>query len=225
MGLATFESTSLFTLCRGLLDVHVQGVSCGNGHTAVVTQCGTVFTFGQNEAHQLGHSSDLTEAPVPREVQIPERIVSVSAGGAFTLALSEDGALYGAATSLSVTACGTQATIVSRWMPWTSSELRPVETGALLQAGATIALARLVPGTGPTQCSTLGGSRTSPVLSPWQQGPTMPSLFLKMVKFSSGVPMVQVSWDSNKQASRMAHLPSSNAEPCQLTTPCSCRFH
>jgi len=114
LGLRTFESTSLFTLCRGLLDVHVGGVSCGNGHTAVVTQCGTVFTFGQNEAHQLGHSNDLTESPVPREVDIPDRVVSVSAGGAFTLALSEDGALYGAATSLSATACGTQ-TITSEW--------------------------------------------------------------------------------------------------------------
>jgi len=95
LGLKSFNSTLWFTLCRGLLDVQIAGVSCGNGHTAAVTRCGSVFTFGQNEAHQLGRSSDLTETPVPGEVHIHEKIVSVSAGGAFTLALSEAGVLYG----------------------------------------------------------------------------------------------------------------------------------
>lgn len=102
LGLKSFESTSLFTLCRGLLDVQVNRVSCGNGHTAVVTQCGTVFTFGQNEAHQLGHSGDLTEVPVPIEVELPEKILSVVAGGAFTLALSEGGTVFGAGKQSSV---------------------------------------------------------------------------------------------------------------------------
>ena len=67
-------------------------------HTAIVTECGTVFTCGSNEQLQLGHSTDLKEVPHPVEVDIPEKVVAISAGGAFTVATTDGGALYGVRT-------------------------------------------------------------------------------------------------------------------------------
>jgi Regulator of chromosome condensation (RCC1) repeat len=96
LGLGGIFSTTIFTACKCLPDVDVRAVSCGNAHTAVVTECGTVFTCGSNDQFQLGHSNDLKELAEPLEVDISERIVSVSAGGAFTLAITDSGALYGA---------------------------------------------------------------------------------------------------------------------------------
>lgn len=94
-------STKLFTACRHLPDVDVRSVSCGNAHTAILTDCGTVFTCGSNQQMQLGHSKDLKEVPVPLEVDIPEKVASVCSGGAFTLAVTDSGSLYGAQTTLS----------------------------------------------------------------------------------------------------------------------------
>lgn len=96
LGLGGIFSTTLFTACQHLPDVDVHAVSCGNAHTAVVADCGTVFTCGSNEQLQLGHSNDVKEVPVPLEVDIPEKTVSISAGGAFTLAITDSGAVYGA---------------------------------------------------------------------------------------------------------------------------------
>lgn len=95
LGLGGIFSTKLFTACHHLPDVDVHAVSCGNAHTAIVTACGTLFTCGSNQELQLGHSADVKECPVPLEVDIPEKVVSVSAGAAFTLATTEGGALYG----------------------------------------------------------------------------------------------------------------------------------
>jgi alpha-tubulin suppressor-like RCC1 family protein len=79
--------------------VDVIGCSCGNAHTAVLGSCGSVFTFGSNEQHQLGHSANHTMVPVPVPVELSEEISSVSSGGAFTLALSASGQLWGVAHS------------------------------------------------------------------------------------------------------------------------------
>jgi alpha-tubulin suppressor-like RCC1 family protein len=96
LGLGGVFSTTLFSACNHLPDVDVCAVSCGNAHTAIVTACGSVFTCGSNEQLQLGHSKNFQEVPLPLEVDIPERIVSVSAGGAFNLALSDSGDVFGA---------------------------------------------------------------------------------------------------------------------------------
>lgn len=98
LGLGGIFSTTLFTACQNLPDVDVRAVSCGNAHTAIVTECGTVFTCGSNEQLQLGHSTDLKEVPHPVEVDIPEKVVAISAGGAFTVATTDGGALYGVRT-------------------------------------------------------------------------------------------------------------------------------
>jgi alpha-tubulin suppressor-like RCC1 family protein len=95
LGLGNLLSTTVFTACRLLPHIAVSTASCGNAHTAFATECGTVFTCGNNANSQLGVHGHNAGTPYPQELDIPEKIVSVSAGGAFTLALAESGALYG----------------------------------------------------------------------------------------------------------------------------------
>lgn len=95
IGLGSVTATNYFTSCMGLADVELRSVSCGNAFTAAVSRCGSLFTFGSNEGLQLGHSEDLLEVPIPREVRLPDAVVSVSAGGAHTLAVTEEGTVWG----------------------------------------------------------------------------------------------------------------------------------
>ncbi|XP_074179739.1 putative E3 ubiquitin-protein ligase HERC6 isoform X2 [Rhinolophus sinicus] len=57
-------------------------ISCGYEHTAVLTQDGKVFTFGDNSYGQLGHSST-SEKRVPQHVERIEGLVSQIDCGSF----------------------------------------------------------------------------------------------------------------------------------------------
>ena len=100
LGHGSLASTALFTAVLGLCDVQVASASCGGAHTAAVSSCGAVFTFGSNSNGQLGHSVDADEVPAPQQVPVPDHCTAVSSGAAFTLALSESGSVWGAPACL-----------------------------------------------------------------------------------------------------------------------------
>jgi alpha-tubulin suppressor-like RCC1 family protein len=78
-------------------DEAVLMVACGDGHTAVVTEGGGVYTFGKGSYGQLGHGDEENQL-APRRVPAAgfngERVVMVAAGGAHTVALSEAGHVF-----------------------------------------------------------------------------------------------------------------------------------
>ena len=110
LGLGYFQPTNLFTAVLGLLDVDVANASCGNAHTAAVSTCGSVYTFGNNSRNQLGGQPDFSDVPVPGQVTLPDSCRGVSAGAAFTLAVTATGQVWGAPLTmpkgyLACTAC------------------------------------------------------------------------------------------------------------------------
>ena len=94
LGLRTLLPKQRLTLCISLSDLEISDVACGTSHTAVVSSCGSLFTWGSNESQQLGHSSDLSFVPVPRQVDIPEHVVGITCGYGHTLAVTKDGNVW-----------------------------------------------------------------------------------------------------------------------------------
>ncbi|KAG8511650.1 E3 ISG15--protein ligase HERC5 [Galemys pyrenaicus] len=73
-------------LIPGLKNLHVTYISCGSEHTAVLTQKGKVFTFGDNRYGQLGYSST-AEKRGPQPVKRIDGLVSqIDCGSYHTLA-------------------------------------------------------------------------------------------------------------------------------------------
>ncbi len=67
----------------------VMGVS-GGMHSAVLTKDGVVYTFGCNDEFALGRADDEDiEA-----VDLPEKMIEITAGDSHTAALSESGVVY-----------------------------------------------------------------------------------------------------------------------------------
>ncbi|XP_066487809.1 probable E3 ubiquitin-protein ligase HERC6 [Tiliqua scincoides] len=66
-----------------LRNLDVIYISCGDEHTAVLTQNGSVFTFGDDSAGQLGHSSSSAEKTGPQKVDWLEGQVSHLACGSY----------------------------------------------------------------------------------------------------------------------------------------------
>lgn len=77
-------------------DKKVSIVSCGNGHTALITEKGELFMFGRGKEGQLGreeaNESSAGYRTNPRVVETfkNKRVVSVKCGGEHTLALVEE---------------------------------------------------------------------------------------------------------------------------------------
>jgi hypothetical protein len=59
-------------------------VSCGGGHTAVVTRDGQLWVFGANAEGQLGVKLNSTRVPVPVDAFKNRRVMHVSCGGSIT---------------------------------------------------------------------------------------------------------------------------------------------
>jgi X-linked retinitis pigmentosa GTPase regulator len=67
--------------------------SCGYYHTALVSEDGKLFIFGNNEDRQLGRSvSDKFSGPV--EVSFPNKVKAVACGNQHTIVLTEKGEVY-----------------------------------------------------------------------------------------------------------------------------------
>ncbi|XP_078618718.1 X-linked retinitis pigmentosa GTPase regulator-like isoform X2 [Branchiostoma floridae x Branchiostoma japonicum] len=71
-------------------------ISCGYYHTAVVTEDGNLYTFGETEYGKLGlNNSDLDSSDTPQKVTgIKEKVKFVVCGGGHTTAIAESGAVY-----------------------------------------------------------------------------------------------------------------------------------
>jgi len=83
------ESSKFLRIVGSLVGYEVEQVACGGAHTAVVTDDGSLFTFGQNDWGQLGHSAGDKYIAVPIEVTLPDPVVSVAAGEQHTLCLTK----------------------------------------------------------------------------------------------------------------------------------------
>ena len=93
-----FDSTFPTLLDRALFHGDaVLVVACGIVHTAVLTECGGVYTFGAGWLGQLGHGNK-EDQHEPRRVPAAsfndERVVMLAAGFSHTVALSEEGRVY-----------------------------------------------------------------------------------------------------------------------------------
>ncbi len=73
----------------------IDQISCGNQHSLILTKSGTVLSFGRNLDGQLGIASR-KEAKLPTLVSglKDEVIVQISAGGDYSLALSDSGSVF-----------------------------------------------------------------------------------------------------------------------------------
>lgn len=70
-------------------------IAAGGMHSACLTETGEVITFGCNDEGALGRvTSDEKDEATPSRVEIPERVIQISAGDSHTAALTESGQVY-----------------------------------------------------------------------------------------------------------------------------------
>ncbi|XP_074535242.1 putative E3 ubiquitin-protein ligase HERC4 [Halichoeres trimaculatus] len=96
LGLNQVDEKGRFSICEvpDLRSLDVSSISCGEAHSAVLTQDGKVFTFGEGSHGQLGHNSTETEKK-PRLVEgFGEQAVQISCGRRHTLVLGSSGQLW-----------------------------------------------------------------------------------------------------------------------------------
>ncbi|ESO94172.1 hypothetical protein LOTGIDRAFT_74050, partial [Lottia gigantea] len=69
-------------------------VSCGGSHTAVLTENGLVYTFGDGAHGQLGHGTHTLQSTSPLRLELDFKATSISCGENFTAIISDAGYLY-----------------------------------------------------------------------------------------------------------------------------------
>lgn len=77
--------------------VNINSICCGTNHSAAVSSCGELFTFGWGEHGRLGHGDqDMRHAPelVKALTENGHEIQKVSCGAAHTCALTRDGEVF-----------------------------------------------------------------------------------------------------------------------------------
>ena len=74
-------------------NVKVVDFSCGEDHSAILTDQGEVFTWGYGNDGQLGHK-DRTNLNSPKKLQFPQKISKVVCGGGHTGVVSVNNDLY-----------------------------------------------------------------------------------------------------------------------------------
>ncbi|XP_068565986.1 probable E3 ubiquitin-protein ligase HERC4 [Cebidichthys violaceus] len=96
LGLNRVDEKGRFNVCMvpALRPLGVSFISCGEAHSAVLTQDGEVFTFGEGSYGQLGHNSTANEVR-PRLVESLDGPASqISCGRRHTLVLGTSGQLW-----------------------------------------------------------------------------------------------------------------------------------
>ncbi|GLC39448.1 hypothetical protein PLESTB_001349800 [Pleodorina starrii] len=88
------ESQFYPRIVASLAGYSIKQIACGGAHTAVVTDDGTLFTFGLNHWGQLGHSRADKFVAAPIEVGLPDPVTAVAAGGHHTLAITAAGEVW-----------------------------------------------------------------------------------------------------------------------------------
>ena len=98
MQLNTFILILNLNIIGTKLDVKFQivGLSCGDEHTAVLTDSGRLFSFGSNEFGQLGlgHNTNVLKPSCVKSLK-PDRVLRVACGKAHTVVAMESGKMYG----------------------------------------------------------------------------------------------------------------------------------
>eukprot|EP00192_Tetraselmis_astigmatica_P004376 CAMPEP_0117652148 /NCGR_PEP_ID=MMETSP0804-20121206/2473_1 /TAXON_ID=1074897 /ORGANISM="Tetraselmis astigmatica, Strain CCMP880" /LENGTH=429 /DNA_ID=CAMNT_0005458177 /DNA_START=95 /DNA_END=1385 /DNA_ORIENTATION=- len=172
-----------------LCGIDVKAVEAGGAHTAVLADDGTLYTFGLNDHGQLGHSQEDPYCQVPREVLLPEPIVSVACGYYHTLAVSDTGRIWGfGKNSAGQLGLGGRS---SSAVPWAAA-VKALEGEQIAEvcAGAEHSLARSASGElyswGCSKNGKLGHGKES-IFSMWGKHDWAPRLIrpLRGVKISS----------------------------------------
>lgn len=73
---------------------NVVEVAVGGMHTVCLTEDGKVYTWGCNDEGALGREADEDGQTEPGPVQLPQKVVQISAGDSHSAALIEDGTVY-----------------------------------------------------------------------------------------------------------------------------------
>ncbi|KAM6932914.1 LOW QUALITY PROTEIN: putative E3 ubiquitin-protein ligase HERC6 [Xenentodon cancila] len=141
LGLNRVDEKGRFNICMvpALRPLRVSFISCGQSHTAVLTESGRVYTFGEGRHGQLGHNSSTNEVG-PRLVDgLGGPVSQIACGGHHTLVLSSSGQLW-AFGNRDKGQMGTgqiggslHPTLVQ--LPWTSDSATPVPGDLKISAG------------------------------------------------------------------------------------------
>ena len=88
-------------MINSLLNKKIIEISCGDHHSAALTDLGEVFTWGgggQYNRGQCGHG-DLKEVEIPKRIEFfiknKKKAIKVVCGGYHTMVLCDDNHLYG----------------------------------------------------------------------------------------------------------------------------------
>jgi len=95
LGHGSYDSEISPRLIAGLKGIQVVGMAAGSRHTAVLTDKGEIFTFGEGKGGCLGHGNEETEL-LPRLVEglTASKIVAVATGHGHTVVCSESGEVF-----------------------------------------------------------------------------------------------------------------------------------
>jgi len=85
------------TLVQSLANHRIIQIACGDFHSAVLTDAGEVYTWGEGNYGQLGHGASVTTYTKPLLVGQPLQgchVIKIACGSNHTAALTEKGQLY-----------------------------------------------------------------------------------------------------------------------------------
>ena len=82
-------------VCMMTIVTQVTLISCGDEHTAVVTQTGRLFTFGSNEWGQLGlgHNNNVIKPSCVKMLK-PDHVAAVACGRHHTIIVMQSGVCF-----------------------------------------------------------------------------------------------------------------------------------
>ncbi|CAK4634491.1 unnamed protein product [Aphanomyces euteiches] len=98
LGPSTGKNVTLPTLIETFIDdgVRMQAVDCGDSHTVALSADGEIWTWGLGDNGRLGNGELISlDYPEPVEYFDTMNCVAIAAGRSFTMALSEDGRVFG----------------------------------------------------------------------------------------------------------------------------------
>ncbi|CAG0915961.1 unnamed protein product [Notodromas monacha] len=94
LGTGDTERRDAPTLVEELKDFTFVSGSCGKNHSLVLTDRGTVFSFGENKSGQCGVGANQQVVTIPTKISRPKPVVKVACGSEFSLMADVDGQLY-----------------------------------------------------------------------------------------------------------------------------------
>ncbi|CAG2176954.1 unnamed protein product, partial [Oppiella nova] len=89
------ESAQLIDALDG---IKVKAIAAGGWHSMALSTTGDVYVWGWNESGQLGYQRDtitMKALPLPLDISDDDSFVSISAGSRHSMAVSENGILFG----------------------------------------------------------------------------------------------------------------------------------